>query len=114
MVVGQDLGVTLDMEMFNVRAHAKSIGQTTDEVVMGAARDESTGGVVLQVLKHTTGAMDEVRCDWVVCATHQEPEDELWHELKDAAFEVHRVGDCVTPRRAHAAVIDGQRTGVAL
>lgn len=112
MVVGQDLGVTLDMETFNVRAHAKGIRQHTDEVVLGASEED--GRVVLQVLTHTTGVTAEVRCDWVVCATHQAPEDELWQQLKDAPFPVHRAGDCVTPRRAHAAVIEGHRAGVAL
>ena len=29
-------------------------------------------------------------------------------------FEVHRVGDCLAPRRAHAAVIEGERVGAAL
>ena len=37
MVVGQDLGITLDMETWNVRAHAKGIGQSTDLVPMGVA-----------------------------------------------------------------------------
>jgi mycofactocin system FadH/OYE family oxidoreductase 2 len=114
MVVGQDLGVTLDLEMFTVRARNKGIGQTTDEVVLSAAAEATGGGVVLQVLTHTTGAMAEVRADWVVCAVHQEPEDELWHALKGAPFPVHRAGDCLTPRRAHAAVIEGDRVGAAL
>ena len=109
MVVGQDLGVTLDMEMFQVRAHHKGIVQTTDEVVMGAAE-----GIEVQILRHTTGAMATERFDWVVCAVHQEPEDGLWQALKGSPFEVHRVGDCLTPRRAHAAVIEGHRVGVSL
>jgi 2,4-dienoyl-CoA reductase (NADPH2) len=113
MVVGQDLGITLDLEMFIVRAGNKGIRQTTDEVVMSASADES-GGVVLQILTHTTGAMSEVSVDWVVCAVHQAPEDGLWQALKDAPFEVHRAGDCLTPRRAHAAVIEGDRVGGAL
>ncbi|MBK1786954.1 mycofactocin system FadH/OYE family oxidoreductase 2 [Prauserella cavernicola] len=113
MVVGQDLGVTLDLETFTVRAAAKGITQTTDEVVLGAEQDD--GGVRLQMLTHTTGSTTDVHCDWVVCATHQTPEDELWHELSGAAgFEVHRVGDCVTPRRAHAAVIEGHRVAVGI
>lgn len=113
MVVGQDLGVTLDMETFTVRAAEKGITQTTDEVVLGA--EEDAGGVRLQVLTHTTGSTSEVRCDWVVCATHQAPEDALWQELSGSAeFEVHRVGDCVAPRRAHAAVVEGHRVAVAL
>ncbi|TVT44939.1 mycofactocin system FadH/OYE family oxidoreductase 2 [Amycolatopsis rhizosphaerae] len=112
MVVGQDLGITLDMETFNVRAHAKGISQHTDEVVLGAS--EKDGRVALQVLTHTTGTTTELECDWVVCATHQAPEDELWQQLRDAPFPVHRAGDCLTPRRAHAAVIEGHRAGVAL
>jgi 2,4-dienoyl-CoA reductase (NADPH2) len=112
MVVGQDLGVTLDMETFAVRAHAKGIRLHTDEVVLAAS--EKDGRIVMRVLTHPVGVTDEVRCDWVVCATHQAPEDALWHELKGAPFPVHRVGDCLTPRRAHAAVIEGHRVGVAL
>ena len=44
MVVGQDLGITLDLETLNMRAHAKGIGQTTDLVVMGAAEDDGRTG----------------------------------------------------------------------
>ncbi|WP_027947159.1 mycofactocin system FadH/OYE family oxidoreductase 2 [Amycolatopsis taiwanensis] len=114
MVVGQDLGITLDLETFNVRADAKGIRQLTDEVVLGASEVDSGSSVVLQILKHTTGVTGERRYDWVVCATHQAPEDELWHALKGAPFPVHRVGDCLTPRRAHAAVVEGHRVGVSL
>jgi 2,4-dienoyl-CoA reductase (NADPH2) len=116
MVVGQDLGITLDMETFVMRAHAKGISCTTDEVIMGAERTDD-GRVELSVLTHTIGAMKTLRCDWVVCATHQEPEDQLWHALSEpdpAPFAVHRVGDCLTPRRAHAAVIEGHRAAVAV
>ena len=113
MVVGQDLGITLDREMFGRRAHALGIVERTDEMVLAAAGTED-GGVALQVLRHTTGETREVRCDWVVCATHQDPEDDLWHALRDAPFPVLRAGDCLTPRRAHAAVVEGHRVGVSL
>ncbi|HEY0638555.1 MAG TPA: mycofactocin system FadH/OYE family oxidoreductase 2 [Pseudonocardiaceae bacterium] len=114
MVVGQDLGITLDLETFAVRAHAKGITQGTDEVVMGAAAGPD-GGVVVDLLTHTTGVTRQERYDWVVCAVHQEPEDALWRALRGTdGFEVHRAGDCVTPRRAHAAVIEGHRVAVAL
>ncbi|TDC99342.1 mycofactocin system FadH/OYE family oxidoreductase 2 [Saccharopolyspora terrae] len=112
MVVCQDLGVTLDMETFTIRARAKGIGQRTDEVVMAASADGER--VSLQILKHTTGDTSEHTFDWVVCAVHQSPVDELWHELRDAPFPVHRAGDCLAPRRAHAAVIEGHRVAVGL
>lgn len=113
MVVGQDLGLTLDLEMFTIRAHAKGIAQSTDEVVTGAWPAED-GGVLVDMHTHTTGVTVQQRYDWVVCAVHQDPEDGLWHELRDAPFEVHRVGDCLTPRRADSAVAEGHRTAAAL
>jgi 2,4-dienoyl-CoA reductase (NADPH2) len=115
MVVAQDLGITLDMEMWNVKAHAKGIGQSVDLVPMGvSAHPDGSGGLELRLQHHPTGT-DEVRaCDWVVCAVHQRPDDDLWRALDGAPFEVHRIGDCLAPRRAHAAVIEGNRVAVAL
>ena len=115
MVVGQDLGITLDMETWNVKAGAKGIAQSTDLVPMGVA-DGPDGRVVLTLQHHPTGR-DEVRlCDWVVCAVHQQADDDLWRDLQGSrlGFPVHRVGDCLAPRRAHAAVIEGHRVAVAL
>jgi mycofactocin system FadH/OYE family oxidoreductase 2 len=121
MVVGQDLGITLDMETWNVKAHAKSIRQSVDLVPMGVravGADAADGGegteLVLTLQHHPTGIDHERTCDWVVCAVHQEPEDELWRTLKDASFPVLRVGDCLAPRRAHAAVVEGHRAAVLL
>jgi 2,4-dienoyl-CoA reductase (NADPH2) len=127
MVVGQDLGITLDMETWNIKAHAKAIGQSTDLVPMAVRpsddpddpgdsgdRPASNTAVVLTLQHHPTGTDHERICDWVVCSVHQQPEDELWRALADQPFELHRVGDCVAPRRAHAAVIEGHRVAVSL
>jgi 2,4-dienoyl-CoA reductase (NADPH2) len=114
MVVGQDLGITLDMETWNVRAQAKGIGQETELVVLGADEDEETGGVTLRILRHTTGENLALPADWVVCAVHARPADELWPELSTMDLTTYRVGDCLTPRRAHSAVIEGHRAGVAV
>lgn len=113
MVVGQDLGITLDMETWNVKAHTKGIRQSTDLVPMGATPAED-GGVVLALQHHPTGTGQERRVDWVVCAVQQRPDDGLWHALKGAPIPVHRVGDCLAPRRAHAAVVEGHRVAVSL
>ena len=110
MVVGQDLGVTLDMETWWFRASAKGIVQTTDLVAMGY--EEGT----LSLLHHPTGTNQDRSPDWVVIAGHHRPLDQLYLELVESAATgtrqrrlVRRVGDCVAPRRAHAAVIDGRR-----
>ena len=49
MVVGQDLGITLDMENWWIRAGEKGIVQSTDLVPMGME------GRTLQLLHHPTG-----------------------------------------------------------
>jgi len=111
MVVGQDLGITLDMENWLIRAHAKGIVQSTDLVPMGLAGNELT------LLHHPTGTNYIRTPDWVVLAVPPQPVEWLYHDLstntalQDAGVTVSRVGDAVAPRRAHAAVIDGERIG---
>ena len=111
MVVGQDLGITLDMENWLIRAHAKGIVQSTDLVPMGLAGNELT------LLHHPTGTNNTRTPDWVVLAVPPQPVEWLYNDLssntalQDAGVTVSRVGDAVAPRRAHAAVIDGERIG---
>ncbi len=126
MVVGQDLGVTLDMENWWIRAEAKGIVQTTDCVPMAAATgddgsgddgsgdDGRTGPHTVTFQHHPTGTDRVRKVDWCVLAVPAEPADELYHELRDAGVDVVRVGDAVAPRRAHAAVVDGERAGAAI
>ncbi len=109
MVVGQDLGITLDLETWNVKASAKGIEQLTDVVPMGA-----TEGITVTLQHHPTGADVTRTVDWVVCAVQQRADDALWHALKGSTFPVLRAGDCVAPRRAHAAVVEGHRAAVSL
>ena len=105
MVVGQDLGITLDMENWWMRAGAKGIVQTTDLVPMGFAGGELT------LLHHPTGTNQTRHPDWVVLAVPPNPVEWLYNDLKAAGANVQRVGDCLAPRRAHAAVVDGERAG---
>ena len=108
MVVGQDLGITLDMENWWMRAGAKGIVQSTDLVPMGFAGGELT------LLHHPTGTNQTRRPDWVVLAVPPSPVEWLYNDLRAAGVSVQRVGDCVAPRRAHAAVVDGERAGASV
>jgi mycofactocin system FadH/OYE family oxidoreductase 2 len=108
MVVGQDLGITLDMEQWWIRATAKGITQSTDLVPMGF------DGATLTLLHHPTGANVERVPDWVVLAVPANPAEQLYLDLRAAGVAAERVGDCVAPRRAHAAVIEGERVGAAI
>ncbi len=109
MVVGQDLGITLDMENWWMRAGAKGIVQSTDLVPMGL-----TGEGELTLLHHPTGANQTRHPDWVVLAVPPNPVEWLYNDLKAAGVSVQRVGDCVAPRRAHAAVVDGERAAALI
>ncbi len=108
MVVGQDLGITLDLENFWIRAQAKGIVQSTELVPMNVE------GHTVNLQHHPTGAVQTREPDWMVLAVPSAPADALYHELRAAGRHVERVGDAVAPRRAHAAVIDGERVGAAL
>jgi hypothetical protein len=81
MVVGQDLGITLDMENWWIRAGAKGIVQSTDLVPMGME------GHTLQLLHHPTGAMQQRTPDWIVLAVPAQPVEWLYFDLKQ---RVHR------------------------
>ncbi len=112
MVVAADLGTTLDMELFHRRAHAAGITMTTDRVVTAATADPD--GVTITVLQHMVGVASRARYDGVVCVVPAEPVTELWRELRGGTVPVHRVGDCLAPRRVHAAIIEGHRVGASL
>jgi 2,4-dienoyl-CoA reductase (NADPH2) len=108
LVVGQDLGVTLDLEQFWVRASSKGIVQSTSTLVTALR----PGGVDVQDVR--TGASAHRDVDAVVLAMPGIPNDALATSLRARGKEVHVIGDARAPRRAHAAVIDGDRVGAVL
>ena len=112
MVVGQDLGITLDMENWWIRAGEKGIVQTTDLIVTGL--ETGPHGHTLNLQHHPTGVNLTRTPDWIVLAVHANPVEWLYRDLLAAGVSVERVGDCVAPRRAHAAVIEGERAGAAV
>ena len=91
-----------------MRAGAKGIVQSTDLVPMGF------DGTTLTLLHHPTGANVVRTPDWVVLAVPAAPDEQLYLDLKAAGVPVERVGDCVAPRRAHAAVVEGERAGASM
>ena len=108
MVVGQDLGITLDMENWWIRATAKGIVQTVECAPM-SVQDRT-----LELQHHPTGTMVQRTPDWIVRAVPGTPVEQLYLERRAAGVDVHRAGDAIAPRRAHAAVVDGERVGAAI
>jgi 2,4-dienoyl-CoA reductase (NADPH2) len=76
--------------------------------------DYAVDGRTVRLLHHPTGAVEERDVDWLVVAAPPRADDELWTALRGSGLEVHRVGDCLAPRRAGAATLDGDRVGLAV
>jgi 2,4-dienoyl-CoA reductase (NADPH2) len=110
MVVGGELEPTGDLEGFNMRAAARQIVQSTDLVVTAL----EPGGV--RLLHHPTGTVEQRAVDWVVLAVAPVSEDGLYKDLRSEApgLDLRRVGDCLAPRRVHAAVVEGERAGSSI
>lgn len=108
MIVGQDLGLTLEMDGWLRRAHSAGIDRITGVSVQSVT--ETDDGLEVALAHHATGAVTRLHVDHVVAVTHPHPVDDLWHEPTDD-FPVLRVGDAVTPRRLDSAIIDGDRAG---
>lgn len=116
MVVGQDLGITLDLEQWWIRATAKGIVQSIELVAQGfePAAHGARGAGTLLLQHHPTGRSETRQPDWVVLAVPADPAERLYLDLRAAGIDATRAGDCVAPRRAHAAVIEGERAGSSI
>jgi NADPH-dependent 2,4-dienoyl-CoA reductase/sulfur reductase-like enzyme len=103
---GQDLATTLDLELWHRRALAKGIGIVSNVVVL------EIGEHSLRVLNHYSGREEKIEgIDAVVLALPAKADDALYFALKGRVKELYRIGDCVAPRRVHAAIWEGHRVG---
>jgi len=109
LYVGQDLGVTLDLENWYRRARELKIKCTPNHSVLSIE-----DGVVTAVHNYTGQLVSFAKADMVVLAIHRRADAELYHALEPEVAVLHRVGDCLAPRRAHAAIVEGDRAGRAI
>jgi NADPH-dependent 2,4-dienoyl-CoA reductase/sulfur reductase-like enzyme len=59
-----------------------------------------------------TGAADSIEgIDTVVLATGQKANDELYFALKGTVENLHRIGDCLAPRKLDHAIYEGELAG---
>ena len=62
-----------------------------------------------------TGAEEEITgVDTVVLATGPRANDELYFALKGEVENLHRIGDCVAPRKLDHAIYEGYLAGCEL
>jgi 2,4-dienoyl-CoA reductase (NADPH2) len=109
LYVGQDLGVTLDLENWYRQARRLGIKCTPNHSVLGI-----DNGTVTALHNYSGQMVSFGPADTVVLAVHRRADDGLYRALKGRVPALYRIGDCVTPRRAHAAIIEGEQIGRTL
>jgi mycofactocin system FadH/OYE family oxidoreductase 2 len=106
LFVGQDLGPIQDMNLTRQRLLQKGITFTTDFAVMEIKGLEINGFNVYSNEWRTIGGYDSI-----VLAMGNRVEDGLYRELKGKVKELHRIGDCVAPRKIDMAILEGDKVG---
>lgn len=93
-----------------IRMKFKQVGI---EVLTSSAISEwhGDGATILNILDQSTTRID---ADTLVLAVTNTAETTLLDALQAAGAAVHAVGDCVAPRHAPAATVEGRRTGLKL
>jgi 2,4-dienoyl-CoA reductase (NADPH2) len=100
--------VTLDLENWYRQARRVGIKCTPNHSPL------SIEGKTVTALHNYSGQMVNFdQADTVVLAVHRKADSGLYESLR-GQVELHRIGDCVAPRRAHAAIIEGEKAGRAL
>ncbi|MFO1119128.1 MAG: hypothetical protein U1E38_03025 [Rhodospirillales bacterium] len=109
LYVGQDLGVTLDLENWYRQARRLGIRCTPNHSVLSIEE-----GVVTALHNYSGQIVRFPEVDTIVLAIHRRANCRLYTSLKGRVPELHRIGDQVAPRRAHAAIIEGEKAGRAV
>ncbi|WP_201732359.1 mycofactocin system FadH/OYE family oxidoreductase 2 [Acidithrix sp. C25] len=108
MVIAQDLGVTLDLELWRASMAGRNI--TFLRNTLGTHVAQKTLGT----LNHIIGKTDSIYGDHLFLATHRRSNNELYHHALQAKIPAIAIGDALSPRRAHSAILEGQRAPQSL
>ncbi len=109
LFIGSALGPLQDLYLTRNRLAKKGVTFTPDIAVL-----EIQGTLVKGLNVYSNEMIDFDGYDTVVLAAGNFASDDLYHELKGKVDTLHRVGDCVAPRKADMAIIEGHRIGRAI
>lgn len=102
LYVGQGLGRTLELELWYQRARQKNIVLTPNVSLLGVE-----GCTVKAIHNYSGQVLEWSKIDNVVLAVPHRANDELYFSLKGKVRELHRIGDCLAPRRLDSAIYEG-------
>ena len=106
LFVASELGPTQDLYLTRQRLLQKGVTFTPDFAVMEI---EGTAVKGFNVYSNEWSTIDGY--DSVVAALGNDADDELYFALKGRVRELHRIGDCVAPRRVDSAILEGYLAG---
>jgi len=110
LFIGAELGPTQDLYLTRQRLLAKGVSFTPDIAVMEVAGE--IGAKTIKGFNVYSNQWDEWGpFDSVVLAMGQAVDDDLYFALKGKVKELHRIGDCVAPRRVDMAIWEGHQLG---
>ncbi len=101
--VGQELGVTLDLELWHQRMAAHEIDHYPGHIVLDASVDP----VLLDIYSNRRTTLADVGL--IVPVNHGRSRDGLYHELAGRVAALYRAGDAVSPKDVGEAILDGHR-----
>ena len=106
ILVGEDLLKSLEMTYLFPRIVAKGVRITAQTFV------ERIDGNAVELYDVWGGPRRTVEVDTVVLSQFKAPNDGLYLQVRDNGFkELHRIGDCVAPRKPAAVVYEGEKLG---
>ncbi len=110
LFVGAELGPTQDLYLTRQRLLQKGVTFTPDIAVMEVAGE--AGAKVVKGFNVYSNVWSEWGpYDSLVLAMGQQVDDFLYKALKGKVKELHRIGDCVAPRKVDMAIWEGHKAG---
>jgi hypothetical protein len=96
---------TLDMPHIYGRLLGKGLSYRLNSWASGI---EGNG---VSIFNLYTSAAESLDADTVVLVTGQKANDELYFALKGTVSDLHRIGDCLAPRKLDHAIYEGELAG---
>lgn len=110
LFIGAELGPTQDLYLTRQRLLQKGVSFTPDIAVMEVSGE--IGEKTIKGFNVYNNVWDEwTGYDSIVLAMGQEVDDDLYFALKGKVKELHRIGDCVAPRKVDMAIWEGHEVG---
>jgi len=110
LFIGAELGPTQDLYLSRQRLLQKGVSFTPDIAVMDVA-GEAGAKTIKGFNVYSNEWQEWGPYDSVVLAMGQAVDDDLYFDLKGKVKELHRIGDCVAPRKVDMAIWEGHQIG---